>query len=34
MQRCIVTAVIAAGFWIAFCVTLYRGRRRILIRLR
>jgi len=28
----IVTASIAAVFWIAFCVVLYRGRRSILIR--
>jgi hypothetical protein len=30
----IVTASIAAFFWIAFCVSLYRGRRTLTIRLR
>jgi hypothetical protein len=30
----IITAAIAAGFWIAFFVTLFRGRRSILVRLR
>jgi hypothetical protein len=30
----IVTASIAAVFWVAFCVSLYRGRRTLTIRLR
>jgi hypothetical protein len=30
----IVTALIAAGFWIAFLVVLFRGRRSVLIRLK
>jgi hypothetical protein len=33
-RRFIITAAIAAGFWIAFFVTLYRGRRSIVVRLR
>jgi anti-sigma factor RsiW len=30
----IVTSAIAAAFWVAFCVVLFRGRRSVLIRLK